>query len=184
MPILPLDFFLVSAVKTKLETSFLDLFPSIFEISHQAGRLICQLVSYLPKQYRNANRMQILNLAIETIKVGRAMGYNVVPPMGDFSLDDMEEAAGPNGHPELDRVLSGEPPAVPGRPSMAQDVIKGRATEIEYLNGMVSDKGTEMGIKTPYSNAVVEVLKAVESGEFDIGVDNLDRVASIVKASA
>ena len=96
----------------------------------------------------------------------------------------MEEAAGPNGHPELDRVLSGEPPAVPGRPSMAQDVIKGRATEIEYLNGMVSDKGTEMGIKTPYSNAVVEVLKAVESGEFDIGVDNLDRVASIVRASA
>ena len=40
-----------------------------------------------------------------------------------------------------------------------------------------------MGIKTPYSNAVVEVLKAVESGEFDIGVDNLDRVASIVRAS-
>ena len=34
------------------------------------------------------------------------------------------------------------------------------------------------------SDAVVEVLKAVESGEFDVGVDNLDRVASIVRASA
>jgi len=130
------------------------------------------------------SRMQILNLAIETIKVGRALGYNVVPPMGDFSLDDMEAAAGPNGHPALDKVLSGEPPAVPGRPSMAQDVIKGRATEIDYLNGMVSDKGAEIGIKTPYSNAVVEILKAVESGEFDVGVDNLDRVDSIVRASA
>ena len=41
-----------------------------------------------------------------------------------------------------------------------------------------------MGIKTPYSNAVVEVLKAVESGEFDVGMDNLDRVDSIVRASA
>ena len=129
------------------------------------------------------SRMQILNLAIETIKVGRALGYNVVPPMGDFSLEDMEKAAGTNGHPELDKVLSGEPPAVPGRPSMAQDVIKGRLTEIEYLNGMVSDKGAEMGINTPYSNAVVEVLKAVESGEFEVGINNLDRVASIVGAS-
>ena len=129
------------------------------------------------------SRMQILNLAIETIKVGRALGYNVVPPMGDFSLEAMEKAAGTNGHPELDKVLSGEPPAVPGRPSMAQDVIKGRLTEIEYLNGMVSDKGAEMGINTPYSNAVVEVLKAVESGEFEVGINNLDRVASIVGAS-
>ena len=66
---------------------------------------------------------------------------------------------------------------------MAQDVIKGRLTEIEYLNGMVSDKGAEMGINTPYSNAVVEVLKAVESGEFEVGINNLDRVASIVGAS-
>ena len=62
-------------------------------------------------------------------------------------------------------------------------VIKGRLTEIEYLNGMVSDKGAEMGINTPYSNAVVEVLKAVESGEFEVGINNLDRVASIVGAS-
>ena len=53
------------------------------------------------------SRMQILNLAIETIKVGRALGYNVVPPMGDFSLEDMEKDAGTNGHPELDKVLSG-----------------------------------------------------------------------------
>ena len=40
-------------------------------------------------------RNQILNLAIETVKVGRALGYNVKPPMGDFSLEDMEKGAGP-----------------------------------------------------------------------------------------
>ena len=84
-------------------------------------------------------RNQILNLAIETVKVGRALGYNVKPPMGDFSLEDMEKGAGPEGNEELDKVLQGTPPEVPGRPSLAQDVMKGRKTEIDYLNGLVSD---------------------------------------------
>jgi len=126
-------------------------------------------------------RNQILNLAIETVKVGRALGYNVKPPMGDFSLEDMERGAGPEGDEELDKVLQGSIPEVPGRPSMAQDVIKGRKTEIEYLNGMVSEKGKEIGIPTPYSDAVTQILKGVELGEFEVGMDNIQRVSNIVR---
>ncbi len=127
-------------------------------------------------------RNQILNLAIETVKVGRALGYNVKPPMGDFSLEDMEKGAGPEGNEELDRVLQGTPPEVPGRPSLAQDVMKGRKTEIDYLNGLVSDKGKEIGVETPYSDAVTHVLKGVESGEFGVGMDNIRRVSDIVRS--
>jgi len=127
-------------------------------------------------------RNQILNLAIETVKVGRALGYNVKPPMGDFSLEDMEKGAGPEGNEELDKVLQGTPPEVPGRPSLAQDVMKGRKTEIDYLNGLVSDKGKEIGVDTPYSDAVTQVLKAVESGEFGVGMDNIKRVSDIVRS--
>ena len=126
-------------------------------------------------------RNQILNLAIETVKVGRALGYNVKPPMGEFSLEDMEKGAGPEGNEELDKVLQGNPPEVPGRPSLAQDVIKGRKTEIEYLNGMVSEKGKEIGIPTPYSDAVTQILKGVELGEFEVGMDNIHRVSNIVR---
>ena len=63
---------------------------------------------------------------------------------------------------------------------MAQDVIKGRATEIEYLNGTVAKKGNEIGVLTPYNDAVVEIIKGVESGEFSVGLKNLERVARIV----
>ena len=35
------------------------------------------------------SRTQIMNLAIVTIRVGRSLGYNVVTPMGDFTLRDM-----------------------------------------------------------------------------------------------
>ena len=128
-------------------------------------------------------RHQILNLAIETVKVGRSQGYDVKPPMGDFTLEDMESAVGPKGHEQLDQVLKGTTPAVPGRPSMAQDIIKGRLTEIEYLNGFVSQKGREMGIETPYSDAVTQVLKGVESGEFEVGMSNIEKVQKIVETS-
>ncbi len=129
------------------------------------------------------SRTQIMNLAIETIRVGRSLGYNVVTPMGDFTLRDMEKAAGPEGHPKLEALLSGSSPSIPGRPSMAQDIIKGRATEIEYLNGMISQRGQEIGVLTPYNDAVVEILKGVESGEFSVELKNLERVARIVGAS-
>lgn len=127
-------------------------------------------------------RKQILHLGIETIKVGRALGYNVKPPMGDFSLEQMEMGASLEGNEELDRILQGTPPDMPGRPSLAQDVMKGRKTEIDYLNGMVSEKGKEIGIDTPYSDAVTQVLKGVESGEFGVGIDNIQKVSNIVSS--
>ena len=95
----------------------------------------------------------------------------------------MEEAVGPKGHPELEALLAGSAPSIPGRPSMAQDVIKGRATEIEYLNAMVSKKGQEIGVPTPYNDAVIEILKGVESGEFSVELKNLERVARIAGSS-
>ncbi len=93
------------------------------------------------KRTDKETRNQILNLATETVKVDRALDYNVKPPMSEFSLEDMARVAGPEGNEKLDKVLQGNPPKVPGRPSLSQDVIKGRKTEIEYLNGMVSKKG-------------------------------------------
>ena len=102
--------------------------------------------------------------------------------MGNFSLEEMEEAVGPKGHPEVISVLTGSKPKLPGRPSMAQDIIKERPTEIEYLNGFVSKRGKEIGIATPYSDAVTEVIKGIESGEFNIGIKNILKVSEIVEA--
>jgi 2-dehydropantoate 2-reductase len=51
------------------------------------------------------------------------------------------------------------------RASMAQDVIKGRPTEIEYMNGHVAAQGRERGVKTPVSSAVIETMREVEAGK-------------------
>jgi 2-dehydropantoate 2-reductase len=47
---------------------------------------------------------------------------------------------------------------------MAQDVIKGRPTEIDYMNGHVAAQGRERGVPTPVSSAIVEVVREIDAG--------------------
>ncbi len=51
------------------------------------------------------------------------------------------------------------------RPSMGQDMVKGRRTEIEFLNGLIARKGDEIGIPTPANAALTDIVKRVEKGE-------------------
>ena len=45
-----------------------------------------------------------------------------------------------------------------GEPSFGQDVRKGRRTEIDYLNGYVSDMGRRSGVPTPFNDKIVEIV--------------------------
>ena len=50
------------------------------------------------------------------------------------------------------------------RPSMGQDMMKGRRTEIEYINGLIAEKGAELGIPTPANAALTRIVQEVERG--------------------
>jgi 2-dehydropantoate 2-reductase len=52
--------------------------------------------------------------------------------------------------------------AVGGKASMLQDVEKSRRTEIDVINGAVVEAGKRYTIPTPYNNAVVHMVKALE----------------------
>ncbi|MDT8308640.1 MAG: ketopantoate reductase family protein, partial [Bacteroidales bacterium] len=54
------------------------------------------------------------------------------------------------------------PPTREHRSSMLQDIVRGRRTEIDYINGAVVRLGEEHGIETPYNSAVVRMVKARE----------------------
>ncbi|MDA0997192.1 MAG: 2-dehydropantoate 2-reductase, partial [Proteobacteria bacterium] len=53
------------------------------------------------------------------------------------------------------------------RPSMAQDVAKGRPTEIDYINGLVVERARKRGIQVPANDGIVRVIKMIEAGAVD-----------------
>jgi 2-dehydropantoate 2-reductase len=48
---------------------------------------------------------------------------------------------------------------------MGQDMVKGRRTEIEFLNGFIVDRAQEIGLPTPANAALTDIVKRVERGE-------------------
>ena len=70
---------------------------------------------------------------------------------------------------------------VGGGPSGLATAIKLKQLSAD-VNVCVLEKGAEIGVETPYSSAVTQVLKGVESGEFEMGMDNIRRVSDIVRS--
>jgi len=55
--------------------------------------------------------------------------------------------------------------AMPGQlSSTAQDMARGKPSEIDHLNGFVARRGRELGIATPTNQALHALVKLVESG--------------------
>ena len=57
--------------------------------------------------------------------------------------------------------------------SMLQDLEKGKLTEVDAINGAVSDYGRKVGFPTPMNDKVVEIIHKIEKGELKPGFDNL-----------
>jgi 2-dehydropantoate 2-reductase len=51
------------------------------------------------------------------------------------------------------------------RPSMGQDMVKGRRTEIQFLNGFVVREGEKVGLQARANERLVDIVKKVERGE-------------------
>jgi 2-dehydropantoate 2-reductase len=106
-----------------------------------------------------------IHLAAESARVGLALGYKI-PKVNGAPAEQWADAGRRETYEALDRMLT---PATAStrnwRASMAQDVAKGRPTEIDYMNGHVIAQGRERGVPTPVSAAVVEVVHEVERGD-------------------
>jgi len=116
-----------------------------------------------------ARRLNI-KLAAEAVRVGQALGYELEPirslPPEDWIAADKGDGAA------LERVAAGNASSgnrlgEGSRPSTGQDIVKGRRTEIDYLNGLVAAKGEEVGVPAPTHAAVNEMVKRVERGDID-----------------
>ncbi|HET6368072.1 MAG TPA: 2-dehydropantoate 2-reductase [Pseudomonadales bacterium] len=107
-----------------------------------------------------AMRRLAVFLGAEVITVGRAAGYEVEPIWGIATQRFVDAAAG-RGLAEVEQAVSADAASRKGgRPSMLQDVMRGRRTEVEHLNGYVAAEGARLGVPAPLNAAVVEVFRA------------------------
>ncbi len=52
--------------------------------------------------------------------------------------------------------------------SMCQDVIKGKKTEIDFLNGMVSELGRKHGVQTPVNDVITSLIRYMEGRKWTL----------------
>ena len=125
---------------------------------------------------QGAPRLLAIRLGAEAVRVVRRLGLRLHPVRG-IPAEDLE-AAGYGDRAALERVervieagMDRLTEAL--RPSTAQDAIKGRRTEIDYINGAVCAKAAEVGVPVPCQQAIVELVKRMERGELRPAASNI-----------
>jgi len=118
----------------------------------------------------DALRRFSIRLGGEAVRIGQALGYQLenigkLPPE-KLALAS-EGDAGALAEVEA-LMLAGTNAAARSnlqRPSMGQDMLKGRRTEIAFMNGFVAEKGAEIGRPAGAHTRLTELVQAIERGE-------------------
>jgi len=113
-------------------------------------------------------RLLAIRLAAEAVKVGHAHGYiiekvyGIPPDQLVAALDGDKAAMAATEKILLDNTLFRNDDQ---RPSMGQDIQKGRRTEIDFINGLVADKAKEVGIDVPANLGIIDAVRKIERGQ-------------------
>jgi 2-dehydropantoate 2-reductase len=110
-------------------------------------------------------------LGRETAQVGSALGYVLEPILG-LTADDFLGLTDEFFQKLILTVFSDVGRGT--RSMVQQDLQKGRLTEIDYLNGLVMEKGREANVPTPANTAMASLLKQIGLGILEPGFSNLE----------
>ncbi len=65
-------------------------------------------------------------------------------------------------------------------PAFYQDILKGRRSEIDYINGYVVTRGAELGVNTPINEAVVGIIHELEAKKRLVGPENVESIKQLL----
>ncbi len=111
-----------------------------------------------------------IKLGGEGVQVADKLGVKLVG-LGGMQPEQLAKATAGDADAmaEVEKIMiarnASNPRAGIQRPSMAQDMKKGRRTEIEFMNGYIAAKGKEVGIPTPNNLKLVDLVLRVQRGE-------------------
>jgi 2-dehydropantoate 2-reductase len=115
----------------------------------------------------------VLGLASEMVAVARASDIDLAPWSlfdlpADTWVDDRFAA------PILERARDAYPAGQDLRPSMLQDVLKGRPTEVDFMNGWIAERAATLGLDAPLNAVVTELVHRIERTELAPGAGPLE----------
>jgi 2-dehydropantoate 2-reductase len=107
-------------------------------------------------------------LGSEAIRVGQAHGYQLeeilhLPPETIARAGEGDEEA--MRACDARRLADGKRTSFEQRPSMGQDVLKGRRTEIDFINGLVVREGEKVGLACRANAVLTDIVMRVERNE-------------------
>lgn len=143
---------------------------------------VCALTGLTGKQRDNNEvaRKLSIQLGSSCIRVGRALGL-ALEPVGGLDLDllarsDDDPAAFEAITEMIMAVANSRSDAQ--RPSMGQDIGKGRRTETNDINGLVARRGGEVGIDVTLHQRVNDTIQRIERGELTPSPDLLAAIVA------
>ena len=107
-------------------------------------------------------------LGSEAIRVGQAQGYALEEIL---HLPPETLARAGEGDAEAEKICDAQRAKDSGRlsaeqrPSMGQDMVKGRRTEIEFMNGLIVREGEKLGMTCRANALLTEIVLRIERGE-------------------
>lgn len=120
-----------------------------------------------------------IRLGSEAIRVGQALGFQLERMLG-MEPETLARAGEGNRDAlvEITDILltNAKKRSDEQRPSMAQDMLKGRRTETDYINGFVARRGDEVGVPAPTHAKMNEAVKLVERGIRKAAPDIIDGI--------
>lgn len=129
----------------------------------------------------------IIALGHETASVAAADGVAMAPVLGRIPHGLWLEASS-SSKPAWGKIaehmrgVSAERTgAQANRASLLQDIMKGRRTEIDYLNGWVYRKGLELGVEAPTHAMLVSELYPVQRGRTAPSLINASKMSALVE---
>lgn len=124
---------------------------------------------------------QLLELCIklgkESMHVGTTLGYRLEPIFG-LSVEDFLGSTDEVLKKTLMALIS-----TIGKKSLnciLQDHLKGRRSEVEFLNGLVVRKGREAKVPTPLNEAITSLDKQIEQGMLKPDRSNLPLLEKLI----
>jgi 2-dehydropantoate 2-reductase len=118
----------------------------------------------------------IIEIGEEAMRVGHDLGHAVEPI---FGLTEAELAGSNRPAEKLFDTLAAHVGPGRSRNTVLQDLLKGRHSEVDMINGLVVEESKRRGYAAPANARIVEIVRQIEAGTVKPDPANMAKAASV-----